>query len=126
MLEQRALNIELVNAYGDNGLRITVEGGSLILQVPTVDALIEHLSRLRAEMQPSVPAAIAPRKEHLVEIDPLWRAEASPLLDGSVVLLRHSGLGWIGFALPRANLERLVDTLSEHLETTPQVEGMPN
>ena len=126
MLERRALNLELVNTYGENGLSITVEGGHLILQTPTIDALIEHLGRLRSEMQPPVAPAISPKKEHLVEVDPLWHAEASPLLDGSVVLLRHSGLGWLGFALSRENVERLVDTLSEHLALPSPVEGMAN
>lgn len=126
MLERRALNLELVNAYGENALCITVEGGSVILQMPTIDALIDHLARLRSEMSPPVATVVSPKKEHLVEIDPVWHAEASLLLDGSVVLLRHAGFGWLGFALPRENVERLVNTLSEHLARPSPIGGMQN
>jgi hypothetical protein len=126
MLERRALNIEMVNAYGDNGLRVSVETGSLILEVPTVDALIEELGKLRSEMHPSVPQEISPTKQHLVEMDPYWHAEQSPLLDGSVVLFRHSGLGWTCFAIPRPSLEKLIQTLTAHLEASKELCGMPN
>ena len=126
MLERRALNIEMVNAYGDNGLRVSVEAGSLILKVPTVDALIEELGKLRSEMHPSVPQELSPTKQHLVEIDPYWHAEQSPLLDGSVVLFRHSGLGWTCFAIPRPSLEKLIQTLTAHLEASKELCGMAN
>ena len=36
-------------------------------------------------------------------IDPAWRAERSPHadIDGVLVRLRHIGLGWVSFLLPR-------------------------
>jgi len=124
MHERRALNIEMVNAYGDNGLRISVESESMILDVPTIDTLIEELGRLRSEMRPCVPQALSPSKQHLVELDPGWHAEHSQLLDGSVIFFRHSGLGWTCFALPRPSLEKLIETLTEHLDASHYVNGM--
>ena len=126
MQEKRAMNIELVDAYGDNGLRVSVETGSLILQVPTIDALIEELGKFRSDMRPCIPPDISRTKQHPVEIDPVWHVEYNPLLNGSVVFFRHSGLGWTCFALPRPSLEKLVEVLSNHLQTTVEVEGAPN
>ena len=126
MHERRALNIEMVNAYGNNGLRVSVESESLILEVPTIDALIEELGKLRSEMRPCVPHEISLSKQHLVEMDPKWHAEHSQLLDGSVVFFRHSGLGWTCFALPRPSIEKLIQTLTDHLDAASHVNGMPN
>ena len=124
MHERRALNLEMVNAYGNNGLRVSVESESLILEVPTIDALIEELGKLRSEMRPCVPQEVSLSKQHLVEMDPEWHAEHSQLLDGSVVFFRHSGLGWTCFALPRPSLEKLIETLTEHLDASHYVNGM--
>ncbi|HTJ95104.1 MAG TPA: hypothetical protein VL424_18575 [Pararobbsia sp.] len=121
-----ALNIEPVNAYGSNGLRLTVETGSLILDVPTIDALIEELGRLRSEMHPCVNHEVDRKKPFLVEVDPEWHAQSNPLIDGSVLMLRHSGLGWTCFALPRANLKRLAEVINEQLERSETVEGLAN
>jgi hypothetical protein len=121
-----ALNIEPVNAYGKPGLRVTVETGSVILDVPTVDALIEELGRLRSDMQPCVSEQADTKKPFLVELDPSWHAQSNPLFDGSVLLLRHSGLGWTCFAIPRPSLERMIETLTEQLEHSNAIEGMVN
>ncbi len=126
MPEKRAMNIELVNAYGNNGLRLSVEAGSLILPPPTLDALIEELGKFRADMHPSIAPDISRSKQHPVEMDPRWHAEYNPLLNGSVMFFRHSGFGWTCFALPRPSLEKLVDVLTAHLEATAHVEGVPN
>lgn len=121
-----ALNIELVNVYGKNGLRISVESGSLILEAPTVDALIEDLGRLRSEMRPCVDSEVDRKKQFLVEMDPTWHVQSNALLDGSVLMLRHPGLGWTCFAIPRASLERLVETLQAQLKQPMSVQGLAN
>jgi len=126
MPEKRAMNIELVDAYGNNGLRLSVESGSLILPVPTIDALIEELAKFRSEMHPSVAAEICRSKQHPVVMDPHWHAEYNPLLNGSVVFFRHSGFGWTCFALPRSSLEKLVEVLTTHLDATEAIDGIPN
>ena len=115
-----ALHIEPVNAYGNNGLRVTVETGSVILDTPTIDALIEELARLRSDMHPPVNREVDRKKPFLVEVDPDWHAQSNPLIDGSVLLLRHAGLGWTCFALPRESLKRLVNVLNELRPELPQ------
>ncbi|CAM2153267.1 protein of unknown function [Pararobbsia alpina] len=121
-----ALHIEPVNVYGNNGLRVTVETGSLILDVSTIDALIEELARLRSDMQPCVNREVDRKKPFLVEVDPDWHAQSNPLIDGSVLLMRHPGFGWTCFALPRESIKRLVNVLNEQLEQTEPVEGLAN
>lgn len=121
-----ALHIELVNVYGRNGLRISVESGSLILEVPTIDALIEELGRLRSEMQPCIEREVNSKKPFLVEMDPSWHVQSNALFDGTVLLLRHPGFGWTCFALPRPSLERLVDTLCAQLEQPVAASGLAN
>ncbi|RKP51941.1 hypothetical protein [Pararobbsia silviterrae] len=121
-----ALHIEPVNAYGDKGVRLSLDTGSLILDTPTVDALIEELGRLRSEMQPCVDMEVDSKKPFLVEVDPSWHLQSNPLFDGTVMLMRHPGLGWTCYAIPRPSLERLVQSLNEQLERSVPIEGLAN
>lgn len=125
--QKAALHIESINAYGNNALRISIETGSLILDVPTLDALIEELGRLRSEMQPCITREVDRTRSFLVEMDPNWHVQTNALFDGTVLLMRHPGLGWTCFAMPRHSVERLVETLCTQLEQQSMVtEGMPN
>ena len=121
-----ALHIESVNGYGDGGLRISIDSGSLILDVPTVDSLLEELARLRADMKPAVEHVVDRQKRFLIEMDPNWHVETNALYDGAIFLMRHSGLGWACFGIPRSSLAQLVERLSEQLRQPEEQSGFAN
>ncbi|MCP3725146.1 hypothetical protein M3I53_18780 [Paraburkholderia sp. CNPSo 3272] len=108
----RPMSIELVNEYGTPAVCIRIEGRTAMLESTDVDAVIEHLAMLRASMRPEVPRKPAHSHQYLIEMDPCWHAETSPLFDGVVLMLRHTGIGWAGFAIPQENLEKLTEVLS--------------
>ena len=55
----------------------------------------------------------------LLVIDPKWRTERSPHadIDGVVMRLRHIGLGWVSFLLPRNEGSALGKWLSDNSKT---------
>jgi hypothetical protein len=114
----RPMSIELVNEYGTHAVSVRVEGGSALLEAADVDAVIAHLSLLRASMHPEVPKTPSRTHRYVVEIDPCWHVEHNALLDGAVLLLRHTGLNWAGFAIPHASLVQLVEALSNRGRAT--------
>lgn len=81
---------------------------------------------MRATMRPEVPKEPLRTHQYVIEIDPCWHTEKHPLDDGAVLFLRHSGLGWAGFALPTESLARLHHALTQQLEASLEVHGMLN
>jgi hypothetical protein len=122
----RPMSIERVNEYGRNAVRIGIDGCAVLLEATELDALIEHLAVLRASMRPEVPKTPLRAHQYLIEVDPSWHTEKPPLDDGAVVFLRHSGLGWAGFALSPDSLVKLHHALTQHLEASFEVHGMLN
>jgi hypothetical protein len=112
------LTITPVMASGSDALRVDIGSGTAILDARDVDALIERLALIRSSMKPALPPQPSRTKQHVVEIDPCWYVDRSPLFDGVVLLLRHTGLGWTGFAIPRESLERLNRAMAERVLPT--------
>ncbi|WP_309249215.1 hypothetical protein [Paraburkholderia sp. CNPSo 3281] len=111
---QKPMSIELVNEYGQHAVCVKVGGQAALLDAPDVDGLIEELSKLRALMQPAVPEQPLRSHQYVLEFDPCWYTERNPLFDGTVVFLRHTGLGWASFAIPTESMHRLKAALSVH------------
>ncbi|MCX4160251.1 MULTISPECIES: hypothetical protein [Paraburkholderia] len=122
----RPMSIEVINQYGTSTVRIAIEQASVLLEASDVDAVIEHLSLIRASMKPELPKEPSRSHQYVIELDPCWHSEMHPMYDGAVVFLRHSGLGWAGFALPTHSLEKLHDALSKHLDTLAETHSLPN
>jgi hypothetical protein len=106
------LSFEVVNQYGPNSLLVSMEHSNVLLDPEEVDALIEALGAYRSEMHPPVPQSPSRSHKYVIENNPTWHTEANPLLDGAVVFFRHSGFGWVGSAIPRASLTKLIEALS--------------
>jgi hypothetical protein len=111
------LSFEVINQYGLNSLLVSMEESSVLLDPADIDALIEQLGAYRSEMRPSVPMSPSRSHKYVIEKNPVWHTEGNPLLDGAVVFFRHTGLGWAGFAIPRASLVKLVEMLSTYAQT---------
>ena len=68
------------------------------------------LADLRSRLSEPVPAALDPGSRLVVQVDPAWRTRppaAGAERDGILLVLRHRGLGWLGFLLPRAKAAAL-------------------
>lgn len=79
--------------------------GESTLNADEMDAVITGLGRFRAALNQQVrpePDQSGGAQEFLV-VDPCWRTVQSPHseVDGIVMRLRHLGLGWVSFLLPR-------------------------
>jgi hypothetical protein len=66
------------------------------LSAVELDALIVAAAKRRAELKPE-PSAQPPEQCEAV-FNPAWHT--SPVAQGCLFLLRHPGLGWLGFVLP--------------------------
>ncbi|ATF86162.1 MULTISPECIES: hypothetical protein [Burkholderia] len=122
----RPMSIEMINEYGKQAVLVSIDRASVILDPADVDAVIQYLSLLRASMQPAVPETPSRSEQYVVEMDPCWYTEQHALYGGAVLFLRHTGLGWSGFALPPRSLERLHESLGRHLEEQRETAGLPN
>ncbi|SDH14236.1 hypothetical protein SAMN05216466_107250 [Paraburkholderia phenazinium] len=111
-----AMTIEMMNEYGDNAVRVAIDQNAVLLGAQEVDAVIERLSLIRAAMRPEVPKEPSRTHQYVIEMDPCWHTEKHPLYDGAVLFMRHTGLGWAGFALPTPSLAKLNEALGKHLE----------
>lgn len=103
----KPMSVELINEYGEQAVCVKVDGHAAVLDTADVDGLIEELGKLRATMRPAVPDQPVRTHQYVMEIDPCWYTERNPLFEGAVVFLRHTGLGWTGFAIPTESLQRL-------------------
>ena len=61
-----------------------------------LDELIARAAVRRATLEPAQPVQPPEKVEAIV--NPAWHT--SPLPNGVLFMLRHPGLGWLGFALP--------------------------
>ncbi|MFP3588232.1 hypothetical protein SCB29_32020 [Paraburkholderia sp. SIMBA_055] len=122
----RPMSVEVVNAYGRQSVRIAIDDAAVLLDAEDVDAVIQHLGYLRAAMRPEVLKDPPRGQQCVIEMDPCWHSEKHLLYDGAVLLLRHSGLGWAGFALPPHSLQQLCGALTHHLAALRDEHCMPN
>jgi hypothetical protein len=102
------LTLTLADDRSQVNLQLLNDGkiaGESTLSADEVDAVIAGLGRFRAALSQQVrpePDQSGGAQEFLV-VDPAWRTVQSPHaeVDGIVMRLRHLGLGWVSFLLPR-------------------------
>lgn len=110
------MKIERVDALGEHAIRLSIGQTSVLLPPGDIDAVIQSLSLLRASMRPAVPGEPPRTQQYVVEIDPCWYMECPPMFDGAIFFLRHTGLGWTGFALPDHSLTKLHKSIADYLD----------
>ncbi|MGA7817901.1 hypothetical protein [Caballeronia sp.] len=120
------LSVEKIEERGHQAVRFNVGSSAAMLDVKDVDALIETLGRMRSALSPSPPTEPSLTHEYPIEIDPCWYIDTNPLFDGVVLLLRHTGLGWTGFAIPQASLERLQEAIVRPVQHSFEVSRLPS
>lgn len=103
--------------YDRTALTVTVAENAFVLEPRQVDALIALLGRLRAQLTPRVPID-PPTGENLEAMpDPHYRIGPEPLIQGSRLLLRHPGYGWLAFVFRPHELKNLHRLLTAQLES---------
>jgi hypothetical protein len=120
------MTIEMINEYGTHAVKVGIDDRHVVLEAEEVDAVIERLALIRASMRPEIPREPSRSHQYVIEMDPCWHSEKHPLYEGAVLFLRHSGLGWAGFALPTHSLVTLKDALNRHLEQLEEAHAVMN
>jgi hypothetical protein len=124
---QKPISVELVNEFGEHAVCMKLNGHAALLDAMEVDRLVETLTQFRATMRPVVPKEPSRTRQYLLEIDPSWYTERNPHFDGAIVFLRHTGLGWAGFALPTESLHRLSAAIgAQEAAARHESHGLPN
>lgn len=77
-----------------------------------VEEIIQELSDLREELAPQVAASIPAGKRMFCTPEPIWDVSGENRADGKALLIRHPGLGWIGFLIPHDDCKRLAKKLT--------------
>ncbi|WP_093567258.1 hypothetical protein [Methylobacterium sp. 174MFSha1.1] len=75
----------------------TEEATIIFNSVDDLDRLIQMVSVLRAQMAPAVPATPRDTDITMSTASPVWAALAKRTDGKRPLLIRHPGLGWIGF-----------------------------
>jgi hypothetical protein len=122
----QTLLVEAVHDSGRQAVRFNIGSNAAILDVDDVDLLIERLGQIRSGLSPALPHEPSRTHKYVIEIDPCWYLDKNPLFDGVVLLLRHTGLGWAGFAIPQSSLERLQDAIVKPAPRSFEVSQMPS
>ncbi|MEQ5842099.1 hypothetical protein N0A02_21905 [Paraburkholderia acidicola] len=105
------LTLDVVEKEGEVALRFRIAERASVLKTDDIDSLIRRLILLRSQMQPPPEVQPAVSNDYPLEMDPCWHVDYSPIL-GPVLMLRHSGIGWIAYALPAGSIERLTRALT--------------
>lgn len=71
--------------------------GSLVLDAASLDGLLHSLSMQRAAMAEEVPRKLPNRSKAAVSSQPEWQVPEDPAPNARLLLLRHSGFGWLAF-----------------------------
>ena len=93
------------------------------LSAAQLDDLITAAAKRRAELAPAHDLQPPPQCEAIVT--PAWHT--TPMPDGVLFMLRHPGLGWLGFALPHAHRVHLATLwLHQSLLYAPATAAVPS
>jgi hypothetical protein len=77
-----------------------------------VEEMIRELADLREALAPQVTTTIVPGQRLFVTPEPLWKVSDEVREDGKVLLIRHPGIGWLGFIIPHDDCKRLAKKLT--------------
>jgi hypothetical protein len=80
-----------------------------------VEEMIQDLSDLRVALAPQVRDTI-PNGKFLDAIPgPLWKISGEDREDGKVLVIRHPGIGWLGFIIPHLDCKLLAEKLTNEI-----------
>jgi hypothetical protein len=109
------MKIDVISQDGETALKLTIGTQVKVLDGAGVEELVARLALMRASMRPPVAHEPLRTKQYVIEVDPCWLAQPNAAGDGAVLFLRHSGLGWTGFALPQESIEKLSGEFADYI-----------
>lgn len=120
------MSFEPVQVSGTAALRFVIGDNAALLNAHEIDDLIAQLGEIRRQMPPAPPPQPLRTVMYSLEVDPCWYVDKGPLVDGAVLLLRHTDFGWLCFSLPPPSLSRLEKALSVQLPMTVAMSATAN
>ncbi|WP_175786366.1 hypothetical protein [Burkholderia cenocepacia] len=110
--------VSLVERDGQFSVEFHNTGTETVNPAGPIEQLITALSFARMQMDPPV-SADPPRGGPTFAIeDPRLWTEPNAMINGSTLMIRHPGLGWLVFGIPAPSLQILSDLLKEQVEIT--------
>lgn len=100
-----------------NLLQDGVALGHIIYDASTLEQFIHQLAALRASLPEQVAPTLDPGSRIDAQIAPAWQIPAVKSEHGRLLLLRHPGLGWLGFALGDKHAAEIAEWLTKDLPT---------
>lgn len=85
--------------------------GWINLDVAAAHHHLEAVGAARAKLTDEVAATLDTGSRITATFDPTWRTDPGPVPETVSVVLRHPGLGWLGFLLPAQEARALGDSL---------------
>jgi hypothetical protein len=97
---------------------ITVKIGEESEQMNTLrlDAFIQELARIRAQLAPPVPNDPPMGQPVQAIADPRYWTELEATTGGALLMFRHPGFGWVPLLLPPSERDRLTDYFGKQAE----------
>lgn len=85
--------------------------GGAVMDASSLERMIHQFADIRAQMADPVPERLDHRSVVSGRKDINWQVQRNS--DGNVdLLLRHRGLGWLGFHFPKEDAERMAKVMS--------------
>jgi hypothetical protein len=113
---QHPIKIDRTTENGVEKISLQVGDTLFIFDGLEADALLEHLSLIRAAMKPAIRAELSATHSYLIEMNAAWYAEPHHQMNGIVLFLRHSGYGWTGSIIQQDQIAPLLATFNAYLE----------
>jgi len=86
---------------------------TLTLSTTDVDAVLKNLGSLRGDMQPEVPDEASPDQGEEPIADPAWEVLPPESGDGAILGLRDPRFGWLHYAIPKEEAQKMGGFLQE-------------
>jgi hypothetical protein len=99
-------------------IQIEEEGKPLahiFLDSATLETHIHDLAKDRALLKEEVPRDLDPGSRLATVVDPIWHIPGQHPAGLKVLVLRHSGFGWVSFAFPHNDARAIAESLTQDL-----------
>jgi hypothetical protein len=94
-----------------NVITMTIGGQTVALGPQDISEIIDQLAQARATMTPEIPMQVMPGKTFAATRDPLIASQTAANGD-KLMMLRHTGFGWVPFACSPQWLVEMLAVLS--------------
>jgi len=101
------LKVDVVEQLGQPMIRFAIGQNAAVLYANEIEDLLAWIARCRSGILPPVTERPRDGVVFAAENDPQWQLKRDPINDSVVLMLRHSGFGWLGFLMSEENITLL-------------------